>query len=184
MSTSWSAVTTRSDGYTITAAADWNVVAGSVNHLGQADRCVVVTDTATTSISATLSLLTFASEETDGAGFHSTSSNTSRLTVPTGYGGIYRITANVYLANGTGGAAALQVRKNAAGSSSGGTFVAQVTGGVSTNGTVLTAPNLTCEVRLTAGDYVELFVCQTSGTNIALAGTTQAHRFGMTWVAA
>ena len=184
MSTSWSAITTRSDGYTITAAADWNVVAGSVNHLGQADRCVMVTDTANTSVNtATWQQLTWATEEYDTGLFHSTTTNTSRMTVPTGFGGVYNVTASVTWTASSGSALFLQVRKNGAASTAP-SLVASMTnfGSLFANGDPVI--QLNGQLRLVAGDYLELYTAQNSGGALALKGTTQAHRFGLTWVAA
>jgi hypothetical protein len=40
-------------------------------------------------------------------------------------------------------------------------------------------------VRLTAGDYVEVFLHQASGGAISLSGSaTTPHRFGLMWVSA
>lgn len=183
MTTSWNAITTRSAGYLV-LASDYNTIAGSINHLGQADRCVMVTDTATTSVNnTTWQQLTFATEEYDTGGFHSTTTNTSRLTVPTGYGGVYQITASVTWTPSSTGAVFLQVRKNGAASTapslaaSAGNF-----GSLFANGDPIVQCN--GQLRLVAGDYVELYTAQNSGGALALKGTTQAHRFGITWVAA
>jgi hypothetical protein len=173
---------TRSSGYKI-LATDWNERVNNENFLGGTDRVVIASSTITTTLSDGVwsSAITFASDVEDAAGFHSTVSNTSRLTVPTGYDGVYAITANVYLVNSAAGQFHLMLRKNAAGSSSGGTFLAQASGSVSTNGAILTGGLITATVRLAATDYVEVFACQVGG-GVALAGTTQAHRFGMTWI--
>lgn len=174
---------TRSSGYKI-LASDWNERVNNENFLGGTDRCVAVTSTLTTSLTDATwsSALTFASESYDSGGFHSTVSNTSRLTIPTGYDGIYRITANVYMVNGSAGQFHLQLRKNAGGAIGSGTFLAQSTNAVSTNAAILTGGCITTEVRLSATDYVEVFAAQVTGGSVALAGTTQAHRFELTWL--
>lgn len=182
MTTSWTAITTRSSGYRV-LASDYNTIAGSINHLGQADRCVMVTDTATTSVTNTSwQQLTFGTEEYDTGGFHSTVSNTSRLTVPTGYGGVYRITAAVTWSPGSGGLF-LQVRKNGAAPTA-----PSLAAGIANFGSLFANGDPIIQVhgqlRLAAGDYVELYTAQNSGGALALKGTTQAHRFGMTWEAA
>jgi len=184
MSTSWSAITTRSDGYMINAAADWNVVAGSVNHLGQADRCVMVTDSNNQTLtSGTWAAITFASEEYDSAGFHSTSSNTSRLTVPTGYGGIYNVMVSVTFEQVAATGLSVQVRKNGAASTAA-SLQASVPSFTSLTANHRPIVNLTGQLRLTAGDYLEVYALQVTGSNLAARGDTQAHRFGITWVAA
>lgn len=183
MTTSWTAITTHTSGYNV-AAADYNTIAGSLNHVGQADRCVMVTDTATTSIAtATWSLLTFATEEYDTGGFHSTSTNTGRLTVPTGYGGVYQVFASVTWTQNAGNGLFLQLRKNGAASTAASLASSMANfGSLFANGDPIL--QLHGQLRLTAGDYVELYTAQNSGGNLALKGTTQAHRFGITWVAA
>ena len=182
----YTTVSTRSSGYKI-LASDWNDVINNENWLGNADRCVAVTDTSTASITtATQTLMTFATDDYDTGGFHSTSSNTSRLTVPTGYGGIYNIFANVYFTYfaTTVKPIYLEVRKNAGGVAASGTRIAGATCNTSTNSLVMSAANLSTQVRLAATDYIELWCMQETGGGLALVGTTQAHRFGMTWVAA
>ncbi len=168
---------TRSSGYKI-LATDWNERIGNENFLGGTDRVVIASSTLTTSLGDATwsSALTFASDVEDAAGFHSTSSNTSRLTVPTGYDGVYHVTANVYLNYAaTDGCFHIQLRKNAGGAVGSGTFLAQSTSAVGTNNYIINGGNLSAAVRLAATDYVEIFVAQETGGTVALVGTTQAH---------
>ena len=182
MTTSWNAITTRSAGYLV-LSSDYNTIAGSINHLGQADRCVMVTDTATTSVAnTTWQQLTFATEEYDTGGFHGTT-NTSRLTIPSGYGGVYQVTASVTWNPSSTGAVFLQVRKNGAASTAASLAASAANfGSLFANGDPIVQCN--GQLRLVAGDYVELYTAQNSGGPLSLKGTTQAHRFGITWVAA
>jgi hypothetical protein len=56
--------------------------------------CSVYNSAAQTISNAVLTAITFNSENFDTDGFHSTSSNTSRITVPSGKGGYYLLVAN------------------------------------------------------------------------------------------
>lgn len=109
---------------------------------------------------ATYTALTFDSERHDVGGYHSTSSNTSRLTVPeTGY---YHIKISVGLASGTGHRY-VKIRKN------GTTDIAgDVTFG--TGGTNFLHDSTSA--LLTSGDYVEALVYQASGGSMNAVGTT------------
>lgn len=87
-------------------------------------------------------VFTFDSEEFDTDGFHSTSSNTSRLTIPSGLGGKYHIKGFFY----TGSATAQSVYLKLNGSTSiRGSYLAPEFGG---------GPEVI--VDLVAGDYVEM----------------------------
>jgi len=184
----YSDLTTRSAGYKITAT-DWNALVNSANQTNSGSTsvgrtAVMATDTSTSNLaSASWTLMSFASEEYDTRAAHSTSSNTSRLTVPNGESGLYQIHGMVtadYAA--TTKSFSLQVRKNAAGSSSGGTLIAQATTALSDNNYVISVATINTVVRLTASDYVELFVHQNTAGSLALKGTTLNHRFGMIWL--
>lgn len=175
-------LSTRSSGYKV-LSTDWNGIIDDVNWLGQDSRAVMVTDTATTSVAtATWQQLTFATEEYDSGGFHGVT-NTSRLTVPTGYGGIYQVTASVTWTQNAGNGVFIQIRKNGAASTAPSLASSMANfGSLLANGD----PIIQCngQLRLVAGDYLEVYTAQNSGGNLALKGTTQAHRFGITWIAA
>lgn len=183
MTTSWASITTRSAGYVVTAT-DYNTIAGSINHLGQADRCVLVTDsTSQTLTSGTWAAITFGAESYDTAGFHSTSANTSRLTVPTGFGGIYNVLASVTFEQVAATGLSVQIRKNGAASTAA-SMQASVPSFTSLTANHRPIVNLCGQLRLNAGDYLEVFALQVTGSNLAARGDTQAHQFGITWVAA
>lgn len=187
---SYSDLTTRSAGYKITAT-DWNALVNGMNltnsgTAGKGRPAVMATDTATTALTTgTWTLMTFASEEYDTSSLHSTSSNTGRLTVGTGDGGLFHVTASVALDyNATAKSCGLMLRKNAAGSSTGGTLISQSMTMLSTNSLVISAANLSTHVRLSAADYLEVFVIHDKGSNLSLKGADMTHRFGMYWVTA
>lgn len=117
--------------------------------------------------------VTFDSERWDEAGYHSTVTNTERLTVPTGYAGWYSIAFNVRYANNTTGVRDAAIRLN------GSTFIAynrqNASGGLST-----TVVGIATVYYLAAGDYVEAICQQTSGGNLDItAGGNFASEFRM-----
>ena len=102
-------------------------------------------------------VIDFNDEYLDSNGFHDNATNPSRITVPTGFGGIYWVFGSVAFA-ATTGAIGAKVQKN------GGDAFASLTQGVSLNGTSVNIGQL---LNLAAGDYVELFGYQASGGNLA-----------------
>lgn len=126
--------------------------------------------------SGTPQALTFNSERFDVGGCHSTSSNTSRLTVPAGEGGKYLIFAAFAFAPNSAGYRQGYFRINGA------TIVAvDSKPAVNGAGTEFAFSTL---YALAAGDYVELVVNQTSGGALNVDGTgSYTPEFGMMWVA-
>ena len=118
------------------------------------------------SISATTSTaITWDTEEYDTDGYHSTSSNTSRLTVPAV--GKYRVTGNLRFAAGEAGFVTL--RKN--GDTSGG-ILAQSAIAPATQATdAFNAASLAVEVALAANDYVELVVFTNTASDVKAGGS-------------
>lgn len=95
-------------------------------------------------------------ERYDSDGFHT---NTSRLTIPTGLGGRYRVSANiVWDATTVAGYRKLQILVN------GSTVPVREHIFVSTSGTDRQSHSLTTTLALVAGDYVEMAAQQSSGT--------------------
>jgi len=109
--------------------------------------------------------LVFNSEVTDPEGFHSVSSNPSRLTVPTGHGGLYLAIAIArFQANATG-ARSLALAVNGIGFAS--NTVLNLGAAYPTS--VLVAGTYV----LNAGEYVEAFANQDSGSTLNIDnGTT------------
>lgn len=93
-----------------------------------------------------------ADDEWDTDGFHSTSSNTTQLVVPTGMGGRYAIAGFARFASNATGNRLLSVYRNGAEKQ---TMTVAAT--VERNVAVL------LELALAAADYVEMFVWQNSG---------------------
>ena len=106
----------------------------------------------------THTLLTFDTEDFDTNGFHSTSSNTGRITIPSGQNGYYQVIlqlsanfsssgirrATLYL---NGAATAMQTSVNAAGAGQ-------------------TKFQCVALLNLVATDYLEFYVYQDSGSNL------------------
>jgi hypothetical protein len=107
---------------------------------------------------STLTAIEFPSEDWDTDGFHSTSSNTSRITIPTGKGGKYQITAAAFLSASITGQMNLRIYKN--GSAITGTglqngmFAFQYANSDKISGT--------CTVSGVATDYFEVFIIHTA----------------------
>ena len=107
---------------------------------------------------ATFTAVQFDQEVFDTDGFHSTSSNNTRLTVPTGKGGYYRITGfGVFTRNATG-LRSLAIYKNGTQER----YFPEVTASSS----VYEGAQGTVTLNLSAGDYIEFFVYQSSGGNL------------------
>jgi hypothetical protein len=106
-----------------------------------------------------LTPLTFDSEDWDTAGFHSTTTNTSRLTVPVGYSGTYLITGTAQFEANATGQRIYELLVN--GTSKVGHI--QNTDATAAN---RMASNVLTLYQLDDDDYVELTVYQNSGGNL------------------
>lgn len=116
------------------------------------------------------------SENFDTDGFHSTSTNISRFTIPAGLGGKYEANASMaFSANGTG--------KRIINISVNGSVIAwsnQVPG----NSSVLVGPTISRVLNLSAGDYVEFFVLQDSGGSLNTNSGSSDQWFEITYLGA
>jgi uncharacterized SAM-binding protein YcdF (DUF218 family) len=120
--------------------------------------------------------ITFSNEDYDTDGFHSTTTNTSRFTIPSGKAGKYLLTAVIsYLANATGNRT-LYFYKNGNPLS-----YAVQTPGTSTFYTNMSASMVT---TLSEGDYIEMFGWQTSGNNLNVSGDSETSRIALTYLGA
>lgn len=106
----------------------------------------------------TYTLVTFNAETYDTDGFHSTSTNTERMTIPAGLAGYYEVTANVGFDTNVLGRRLLQIRKNGSAIS-----VGEASSAVATNYPTF---NTSIIVYLAVGDYVDYEAYQTSGGNL------------------
>jgi len=109
---------------------------------------------------ATDTAVTFNAEVFDTDGFHSTSTNTSRVTIPAGLGGKYLVTCGSNWATNATGRRQTFVLLNGANDviAKAGTIPGSSAGVVGLYGSAV--------VNLTAGDYIELMVQQSSGGSL------------------
>jgi hypothetical protein len=115
--------------------------------------------------SATTTVLTYNSERYDTHGFHSTSSNTGRLTVPAGLGGMYLVGgAWQWDANAGGTRRAFGLRLN-------GTLVIAAVEEAPSGATMFPTFAPATLVALAAGDYVDSTGYQDAGGNLAVVAT-------------
>lgn len=109
-------------------------------------------------------IVTYPTEEFDTDGFHSTSVNTGRMTVPAGLGGKYLVAAIVRWP-GTGGGTQrnFTITKNGNIVPGGMAFVAPPANPVTTSASIV--------LDLLAGDYIEVVAFQDSGGSLNIGGT-------------
>jgi len=123
--------------------------------------CSVYSTAGVTIPNATATVVTWNSEYFDTDGYHSTSTNTGRITIPSGKAGKYLIIGAISCDPlGATGRRSAAVYKN-------GTIFAQTesTPGASTYPTI----NLSVIMDLAVGDYVDYRIYQTSGANLTVA---------------
>lgn len=153
-------VLTRYDGGTINAGN----VRGPIGNTGPAAtipsvarvRAVFALDVFQSVSNGTVTVVAFANEEYDTNGFHSTTTNTGRLTVPVGYAGVYIVTYSLYFATTASGICSGWVTKNAVSTR----YASSQQKNDSTNGAIITSSEI---MPLAEGDYVQLQVFQNSG---------------------
>lgn len=113
----------------------------------------------------TRTALTFNSERIDVSAMHSTVSNTSRVTVPTGEGGMYFHSGHIEWAANATGQRNCEIRLN-------GTTLIAIDNVPSAGAAVNNEQSVATIYQEAAADYVELTVFQTSGgaLNVQVAG--------------
>lgn len=105
------------------------------------------------------------SERFDNAAMHSTSSNTSRYTVPTGGAGKYLFGGLVEFAANVTGGRGVHIKLNAT------TYIAKSVMQANTDGGTSSA-TVTSSYAMSAADYIEMFAYQGSGGFINLNSTS------------
>jgi hypothetical protein len=113
----------------------------------------------------TLTAVTFQTEQFDTDTFHSTSTNTSRFTVPTGKNGKYQFNGTIWFANNGSGHRYIAIYKNGADLTYSGAQQQAVASGPERAGL-----GFTVVLDLVATDYVEVFALQASGGALDLTG--------------
>lgn len=101
--------------------------------------------------------ITYDSENFDTDGFHSTTTNTNRITIPTGKGGKYLLASNFFWGGGTNGQREVYLRKNGAAYKR-----------FDANGNVTFSQALVDVMELSAGDYLYFEIYQNTGGNMSL----------------
>ena len=151
----------------------WVAVGGSAAFKG----CALTQTSAQSLATSTDVAITFNAETFDTDGFHSTDTNTSRITIPSGKGGYYYINGQLSYANDIDGDRITFIKKN------GSTFnylmvltPSNATYGNSTNASII--------MNLTAGDYIELFSNQRSGGNLTVYSGSQNSTFSCAYLGA
>lgn len=135
-------------------------------------KAAVVSKSTTQAITtSTETVVTFDTEQRDTDAFHDTGSNTGRLTAPaTGW---YTVKANVRFAASNAGERYAILKKN------GTTQISIYQTTLPPTNIVVGLP-LDADVSLTAGDYVELIVWHSRGSNLDIAGGIDGTTFSMT----
>lgn len=125
--------------------------------------------------SGTASAITLNSERYDNGAIHSTSSNTSRMTVPSGGGGKYLVGGGLqWSISAAGNYRQLRLIQNAT------TYIGYQTSQPSA--THASEATCTTSYALAAADYVEMFGCQDSGGSLNVTvGTNYAPELWLTW---
>ena len=156
-----------------------NVVwlAGDAASGGSKPMCRVYNNADQNVATATFTALTFNSERYDVGGMHSTTTNTSRITIPSGGGGIYHVGAAIRFASSTAGTTRLlRLYLN------GTTYIT----GIETSyvgGTGDTQLSTSCDYKFAAGDYIEAVVFQNTGGILAvLTASAYSPEFWCHWV--
>ena len=146
-----------SSGQVLTVAAgvpSWATPAAGATFVG----CILDNTTNTDISSSTSTLLTYDTETADTNAFHSTASNTGRITIPSGYAGKYffigSIESSVYNLSTNSGLTSVALRKNGSGIAN--AFQGNLAG-------YNTKVCVTWTDVASVGDYYELFAYQNSG---------------------
>jgi hypothetical protein len=126
---------------------------------------------------ATDTIVTFDAEEFDTDGFHSTSVNTGRMTIPAGKGGKYLCIGNVIFAANATGQRSMNFAKNG---SSAGAFQQLASAGSGTS-TIFCISGI---LDLVATDYVEISVFQNSTGSLNVNNNQAGTRFAIQYLGA
>jgi hypothetical protein len=127
--------------------------------------CFIYKSTVQTMTNNTYEIITFDTEAFDTDNFHSTSSNTSRITIPTGKGGKYQVNGNTQWANNTTGLRGIELLLN------GTAYITNFIAAPNSDGRCFLT--IAVVMSLSAGDYLELDVFQNSGAGLNISGNAQ-----------
>lgn len=122
--------------------------------------------------------ITFDAEEFDTDGYHSTSTNTSRITIPSGKDGKFLLVANLTYAADATGSRYIAFYKN------GSRVAAVLRMNAATEAGATTWMGGTALVSAVAGDYFEVYGFQKSGASLNVTNTQDGTRFGCYYLGA
>jgi hypothetical protein len=167
-----------STGQVLTVAGgipSWATPAGGVTFSG----CSLYKSANQSVANNTGTAITFDTEVFDTDGYHSTSSNTSRITIPTGKTGYYLISGTLsYAFNATGGRWCF-VKKNGA------AYIGSWSMQAATASGQWTAGAISNIAYLAAADYVEIFAEHTAGVSLNVnGGSTEGAVFQIQYLGA
>jgi hypothetical protein len=150
-------------------------VAGDATSGNSKPMCRVYNNANLSIATATWTTVTLNSERFDVGGMHSTSTNTGRITVPSGGAGVYHLSGQVRFATNATGIRAVRLLLNAT------TSIAQRNS--SATSTDPCHIGLACDYKLADTDYVELQVYQASGglLNVEYA-SAESPEFSAHWI--
>ena len=143
----------------------WATAAGGSSFSG----CSLYKSTAQNANNSTWTAITFDSENFDVGGYHDTSTNNTRITIPTGKGGYYSLSGSLCWAGNTTGPRAAGIYKNGSLDKVLGQHPSTVANDVYTEFNYI--------MSLSAGDYVEMYGIQVSGGTLGMQGATTATVF-------
>jgi hypothetical protein len=130
--------------------------------------CVLFNSADQTASNATNLTLLFDSESIDTDAYHSTSTNTGRITIPAGKGGKYLIISTVRYNSNSSGRRINEIYLN-------GSKIREYE--LANPGTTFPTLNNSTVLNLTAGDYLESQVFQNSGGNLIIFGAARDTTF-------
>jgi hypothetical protein len=151
-------------------APEWGAASGAATFVGAS----VFNTTDQTLSNNTFTAVTFNSENWDTDSFHSTSSNTSRMTIPSGKNGKYLISGTLAYTGNATGARGFFIYKN-------GAAIHYIQIASSANSVY---PNASMVVDAVATDYFEVYAWQNSGGNLDLIGGTTNEQLQITYLGA
>ena len=123
----------------------------------------------------TYTIITFDAETYDSDGFHSTVTNTGRMTVPSGKAGKYLISGFAGFGANASGYRLIRLQKN-------GSTISYFSNLPFTGDT--NTVQLSYAIDLAVGDYIEINAYQNSGGNIGIVGTSQYTTFQVSYLGA
>jgi hypothetical protein len=130
--------------------------------------CVLFNSANQNTSNATNTILTFDSESLDTDGYHSTVTNTGRITIPTGKGGKYLIISTIRFDSNSTGRRINEIHKN-------GSKIKELEW--ATPGSTYPTLSTSYILDLVATDYLETIAWQNSGGTLAVYGTARDTTF-------